>query len=313
MKIISTKKYRYLLKNIIRSAEKSGIDCSEICFEQKTFPDSEIYLKIQNPEEIRNAEIAFIAGAIDFHSVFEIYNFACVLISSGCSKLQIVIPYLAYSTMEKAKETGEIIIVKNIARLLSNIPQAPSGTHVYLIEPHSEEIPQFFENNANVSVISTEKIIMKIVKFLIKTENSVILASADMGRKKIIHRLGEKLNLDRALLVKKRLSPEKTEIISQINANVSEKTVIIYDDMIRTASSLLGAAKYYKDYGAKKIIAIVTHGLFVRSSFEKLQNSGLIEKIYCMNTYPNPGISTKSSRFFELIDISDLITEKIFF
>ena len=57
-------------------------------------------------------------------------------------------------------------------------------------------------------------------------------------------------------MFKRRLSGDATEVTA-LAADVRNKTVVIYDDMIRTGGSLLGAAKAFKDAGATRIAASI--------------------------------------------------------
>ncbi len=65
------------------------------------------------------------------------------------------------------------------------------------------------------------------------------------------------------------------------------ETVIIYDDMIRTGTSLMNAARAYREAGAGKRFAIATHGEFPRDAFQRIRDSRLFEAIACTNSHPN--------------------------
>ena len=68
---------------------------------------------------------------------------------------------------------------------------------------------------------------------------------------------------------------------------LTERVVIIYDDMIRSGGSIVNAAQVYADAGATKIFVITTHGLFIGNAVEKLKDCGLIQKVICTNTHVN--------------------------
>jgi ribose-phosphate pyrophosphokinase len=62
--------------------------------------------------------------------------------------------------------------------------------------------------------------------------------------------------------------------------------VVIYDDMIRTGGSLIGAARAYRDAGATAIDAIATHGVFPGDALAKLRASGLFGRIVTTDSHP---------------------------
>jgi len=86
-------------------------------------------------------------------------------------------------------------------------------------------------------------------------------------------------NSDKTFITKSRGIMIVTEV-SAINADVDGKTVIIYNDMIRSGGSIINAAKTYKNAGAGDIYVITTRGLFVNDGINKLKGSGLIKKLY---------------------------------
>jgi ribose-phosphate pyrophosphokinase len=85
---------------------------------------------------------------------------------------------------------------------------------------------------------------------------------------------------------------------------------VIYDDMIRTGSSLIQAAKAYTDAGAKKCHAISSHLILPPGALDKLRSSGLFEHILGTDSHPGslqlagvPGaITSVASVFVKAMD-----------
>ncbi len=315
MKILATRSYQYLVKKFLVHAAQKNCCVSELRLEEKNFPDGELYLKISDPNAVHDDSVTILGGIINFESIFELYNLACEVVLLGCSKLQIVIPYLAYATQDRKNEVGEVATLKNITRLLSAIPQATQGNQIYLVDVHNPIVLNYFEGKTAISLISTKNliktVIIKIFKELSESEKSFVIASVDMGRAKIIAEIADELNLQRTFIEKKRLSPEKTQVLSISNRDINGKFVVIYDDMIKTGSSLLNAAECYRSVGAKKIIAIISHGIFANSSLERIKKSKLIDKIFCFNTHPNILLQSNTENFLEIDDISEVLLENL--
>ena len=87
------------------------------------------------------------------------------------------------------------------------------------------------------------------------------MASADIGRVKQIEKMSKRLHLDDAYIIKERISGSET-VVKALKAEVKDKNVIIYDDMIRSGSSVINAAKAYKEAGAKNIYVVCVHCVF---------------------------------------------------
>lgn len=295
--LFSTEIYSYLQDSILQ--KNTQFQKGEI--ETLYFPDGEIYHRIINPETIRNQPAVLISGTINDTAVLETYNLACELVNEQCSSLHLVIPYFGYSTMERATQKGEVVPAKNIARILSTIPLSAQGNFIYLLDLHSLGVQYYFESSVHTIHLLSEPIMKEILSTL---GNDIILASTDMGRAKWIEKMSQRLNLESAYLMKERLSGSQTRVIA-LSANVKERNVAIYDDMIRSGSSIINAAQAYKNAGANKIYVLTTHGIFVSGALEKMKNCGLIEKIYCTNTHPN---TTKLyDDFVQVVDVAPII------
>jgi ribose-phosphate pyrophosphokinase len=109
-------------------------------------------------------------------------------------------------------------------------------------------------------------------------------------------------------LLKRRLHGDLTEI-SAVNADVQGKTVIIYDDMIRSGGSIVNAARVYKEAGAATIYVITTHGLFINAGLESLKQCGLIEKVICTDTHANT--HQIEDAFLEVKSVAYLIAQAV--
>lgn len=299
--ILSSQKYEYLKQNILKQA-----DCfNDIRIETETFPDGEHYWKIATPEQLRRKPAVYIAGTVNDESIFELYNIASTLVREQCSSLHIVIPYFGYSTMERAIKDGEAVTAKNIANLISSIPQAPLGNFVYMMDLHSLGTQYYFENTIHPIHLTSWNVIKEMLSPFGK---NIVLASTDMGRAKWIEKMGNELQLETAYIMKKRLSGSKTEVVA-LNAEVKDKNIVIFDDMIRSGTSLIHAAEAYKNAGANNIYVITVHGIFVSGALDKLKSCGVINKILCTNTHVNA--QKMKDDFVKVYDISKVIVERL--
>jgi ribose-phosphate pyrophosphokinase len=139
-----------------------------------------------------------------------------------------------------------------------------------------------------------------------RKRKNVVLASADMGRAKWIEKISSRLNMSSGFIMKKRVSGVETEVIA-LNADVKNKDVILFDDMIRSGSSIIHAAEAYKSIGAKDIYVVCVHGVFTDGSIEKLKKSGVIKAVYCTNTHSKTQLI--QDKFVKVYDVSNIILE----
>jgi len=302
MYIFSTQQYSELAKEV---ANKPNIDCQIGNIEVKHFADGEIYHRIKNPEELRDQDIVLIGGTINDTEIMNLYNLASCLVHCDIRKLHLVIPYFGYSTMERAITYGEVIKAKNIARMFSGLPQAINGNFIYLIDLHTEGIPFYFEGPSHVIHLYAKKEIHKMIK-KIGTPSNMVLASTDAGRAKWVESLASDFGMQAAFVLKRR--DENGTEVTAINADVNGKTVVIYDDMIRSGGSIINAAKAYRAAGANKVYATCTHGIFCSDGLEKLRTSNVIERVFTTNTHANC-VQSNSGEFLTKISVSNLIAK----
>ncbi|MCA9611736.1 MAG: ribose-phosphate pyrophosphokinase, partial [Myxococcales bacterium] len=143
------------------------------------------------------------------------------------------------------------------------------------------------------------------------TRDRVVLGATDAGRAKWVESLANDLGVDAAFVFKRRLSGDATEVTA-LAADVRNKTVVIYDDMIRTGGSLLGAAKAFKDAGATRIAAVTTHGVFPGESLAKIQKSGLLDAIACTDSHPSAvALAPKFPSFLRLESVVDVLARSL--
>ena len=112
-----------------------------------------------------------------------------------------------------------------------------------------------------------------------------MLACTDAGRAKWVESLANELDVPPNFVFKRRHDNGYPEIRAMI-ADVEGRSVVIYDDMIRSGDSLLNAARVYWDSGAESVAAVTTHGLSPGEEIFRIAKSGIIDRLVCTNCHP---------------------------
>lgn len=274
--IFGTRAYAEVARQIARGGKwKQG----EV--EVRDFPDGERYQRILTA--VAGKDVVLVGGTISDQDTLEIYDLASALVKYGACRLDLVMPYFAYSTMERAVKPGEVVTAKTRARLLSSIPMAAQGNRIFFLDLHSEGLPHYFEGGITAFHVYGKPMVITAARQL--AGKDFVLASTDAGRAKWVQSLSNDMGVDASFVYKKRIDGRQTAITA-VSANVKGRHVIIYDDMIRTGGSLLNAAQAYKSAGAAKIDVITTHGLFPEGALERLQKSGVIGHVHATDSHP---------------------------
>ena len=297
--IFSTGSYVYLKDKII---DQGGFLPGEI--EVKRFPDGERYQRILT--KVDGRDVILVGGTISDSDTLELYDLAYAIVRNGALSLTVVIPYYGYSTMERAVKTGEIVTAKTRASLFSSLPQTSRRNRFMFMDLHSEGLPHYFEGSVLPMHLYCKSIIMSSARRL--GGDDFVLACTDSGRANWVESLANDLKVDAAFVFKRRISGEETEITG-ISADVGNKTVIIYDDMVRTGSTLINAANAYGDAGASRIFVITTHGLFTRDALNLIKEKTIISTIVSTDTHPN-AVALEDG-FLKVESVASLIAQKL--
>jgi ribose-phosphate pyrophosphokinase len=297
--VFSTAAYDYLGTDL---CARAGWQLGAI--ERKTFPDGERSQRIAT--ECADRDVVLVGGTCDDASTLDLYDLACGLVTSGAYRLTLVIPYFGYSTMERSIRPGDVVTAKNRARLLSSIPMASRGTQVFLLDLHVASISHYFEGGIRPVHVYGKSLVIAAARRL--GGDDFVLACTDAGRAKWVESLANDLQVEAAFVFKRRLDGSTTQV-SGVSAQVSGKRVVIYDDMIRTGSSLIGAARAYQEAGAASIDAIATHGIFPGDALAKLQATGLFGRIVVSDSHPRA--RELRSDFLEVDGIAEVLVEHL--
>lgn len=274
--VFATQSYGYLGDALCR---EGGFPRGEV--EVRRFPDGERYLRVVTNLDRRDA--VCIGGTISDDDTMELYDLACGLVQCGARNLTLLVPYFGCSTMERAILPGEVVTAKTRARLLSTIPLAYHTNRVLLLDLHTEGITHYFEGEVHAVHLSARELVAEEARAI--GGDDFVVGCTDAGRAKWVLKLANDLGVPASFIIKQRLGGDKTEVMA-VSADVARKTVVIYDDMIRTGGSLIGAARAFRDAGAARVVAIATHGVFPGNSIDKLRSSGLFEAVVCTDSHP---------------------------
>ena len=111
-----------------------------------------------------------------------------------------------------------------------------------------------------------------------------------------------------AMIIKQR---RKAGVIAQMDlvGNVDDADVIIVDDMIDSAGTLCKAAAQIKKFGARRVFAFASHGLFSGPANKRITESSL-EKVVVVNSIPLNEATVKNEKIVQL-SIAPLLAKAI--
>ena len=185
-------------------------------------------------------------------------------------KVVAVIPYFGFARQDRKDKPRVAIGAKLIADLLSSA----GVDRIITMDLHADQIQGFF--NIPVDHLYASAIFIPYIKNM-RLDN-IVIASPDTGGTKRANAYAKFLGTPMVIGYKSR---EKANEISEMHiiGNVKDKNVIMVDDIIDTAGTIIKAAEVLIAKGAKSVRAFTTHPVLSGTAFERIEKSQLTELI----------------------------------
>ena len=267
----------------------------------RKFADGETYIEIN--ENIRGNSIFLIQSVSSpaNDNLMELLLSIDALKRSSAKNITAVIPYFGY-----ARQDRKVVPRTSIsAKLVSNLIAKAGADRVVTVDLHSGQIQGFFD--IPVDNLFATPIFARHIKKKLK-KNNIICVAPDVGGTARARALGKLLNVDLAIVDKRRPAPGKSEVMNVIG-NVKNKTCILVDDIIDSGGTIVNAASELKKRGAKDVHVYVTHGVLSGNAVEKIKKSS-IKNLVVTDTIDN-SMKVKKAKNIEVLTISNLVGEAI--
>ena len=265
-----------------------------------TFADGEIWVKYE--ENIRGCDVFIIQSTNGpSENIMELSLMIDAAVRASADTVTVVIPYFGYGRQDR-KDQPRVPIS---SRVIVDILTVMGSNRIITLDLHSTQIQGFakipFDNLYSRSVIFSA---IKSEGF--DPKNSVVLAP-DIGSVKMSQGYAKNLGMHFALIDKRRFAPNQAEI-NHLIGNLENMDVLIIDDMIDTAGTLVNAASAAFEKGAKSVTAIATHGVLSDPAIDRIEKSS-IKKIIITDTISIP--KHKLIDKMEIVSVSNIFGQAV--
>lgn len=238
--------------------------------EAKRFPDGEGYVRLL--DDVGGHDVAVVQTTSPDAGLVELLLWLDAARENGATRVTAVVPYFAYARQDRAFQVGEGVSARAVARAI-----AASADDVILVDPHKEEILDFFAGKARaVSAVP-------ILADHLATWGVDTVLAPDKGARARAATAARRMGVRVDHLEKTRLSA--TEVVMKTKElDVRGARVAILDDLVASGSTMITAAKQLKAQGAASVVAACTHGLFTGNALPNILAGG-IDRVLCTDTY----------------------------
>ncbi|MCX6301882.1 MAG: ribose-phosphate pyrophosphokinase [Bacteroidia bacterium] len=291
LKIFSCRSSRLLAEKIANSLGvelgKSSVTCFsdgefQPCFDESVRGDMVFIIQSTNPPAENMFELLLMIDAAKRASAYKVIA---------------VIPYYGFARQDRKDRPRVSIGSKLSADLLSTA----GVDRVITMDLHADQIQGFF--NVPVDHLFGSAIFAPYIEKL--NLKNLTVSAPDMGGSKRANAYSRYLQSEMVLCYKLRKKPNVVEEMSIIG-DVEGKNVVIIDDMVDTASTLVLAANMMKDRGAESIRAFATHPILSGNAVERINDSAL-EELVVSDSVP----FTNTSKKIKILSMADIFATTI--
>lgn len=265
------------------------------------FSNENIFVKLH--ESVRGKDVYLVQTmASPIHEkIMETLIMIDALKRDSAWRINLVVPYMTYSRSDK-KDQPRVPIT---ARLMANMIETAGADRYITVDLHAGQIQGFF--NIPGDALTAFHMLSGYVKSKFDLSNLVVVAT-DLGFAKQGRNWAQSLGVPLAFVEKRRVDNAESPKALSIIGDVAGKNVLLVDDEVNTAGSIVNAVKTVRDAGAQEVSFAFTHPFLADIAYERLGSLDLKEIIFT-NTLPVP--QEKRLPNMQVLSIAPLLAEVI--
>ena len=258
----------------IEIVRKLGIPLGNVLLGR--FPEGEIQVQIR--DNIRGKDVFIVQSTCTppNENLMELLILIDAARRASAKRITAVLPFFGYARQDR-KDRPRVPIT---AKLVANLIVSAGANRVLTMDLHAGQIQGFFD--IPVDHLYSINVIGNYLKK--KKLKDLVVVSPDVGGIKMARGYAKLFGCNLAIVDKRRESAAETHVM-HIIGSVKDKNVVIVDDLISTAGSLVEAAKALKVHGARDIYAAIVHPVLAGPAIERIQKS-VIKELIVTNSIP---------------------------
>lgn len=219
---------------------------------------------------------------------------------ASAQRITAVIPYYGYARQDRKDQPRVPITAKLVANLLT----VAGANRILTMDLHAGQIQGFFD----IPLDHLFAVNIFVDYFHKKKIKNLVAVSPDVGGIKMARAYAKRLNANLAIVDKRRITPEATEVM-HILGEVRGQNAVVVDDLIATGSSLVEAAEAIKKAGAKEVYAAISHGVLSGNAVENINKCKSLKELIITDSIPLD--NRKKSPKIKVLSIAPLLAEAI--
>ncbi|GAO36609.1 ribose-phosphate pyrophosphokinase [Sulfuricella sp. T08] len=263
------------------------------------FSDGEVMIEIL--ENVRGKDVFVLQSTCTptNDTLMEVLVMVDALKRSSAGRITAAIPYLGYARQDRRPRSARVAIT---AKVVANMLTSAGVDRLLTMDLHADQIQGFFDIPVD-NVYAAPILLGDVWK---QHYENLIVVSPDVGGVVRARALAKRLDVDLAIIDKRRPKPNVAKVM-HIIGDVRGRTCVLMDDLVDTANTLCEAASALKEHGAEKVVAYCTHPVLSGPAVERIMSSHL-DELVVTDTIPLHDEAKNCSRIRQL-SIAELMAE----
>ena len=265
------------------------------------FSDGETFCEIR--ENVRGLDTYVVQSTCSpvNDNIMELLIMCDALRRASAAAITAVIPYYGYARQDRKVAPRTPITSKLVADLFV----AAGVSRVVCVDLHAGQIQGFF----NIPFDHLYALPVFLDDYLkARFSDETVFIAPDAGGVERTRAYSKRLGASLAIVDKRRERANVSEVMHVIG-DVKGRDCIIVDDIIDTAGTLCNAARAVMEHGAKRVVAVATHGVLSGPAVQRIQDSPL-DEVVVTNSIPLSD-EARASKKIRTVSIARLLGEAI--
>ena len=265
------------------------------------FSDGEVMVELL--EHVRGKDVFVLQSTCmpTNDSLMEIMVIVDALKRASAGRITAAIPYFGYARQDRRPRSARVAIT---AKVVANMLTGAGIDRLLTMDLHADQIQGFFDIPVD-NIYASPILLGDVWK---QSWDDLVIVSPDIGGVVRARALAKRLEVDLAIIDKRRPRPNVAKVMNIIG-DVDGRTCIIMDDMVDTANTLCEAAQALKDRGAKRVVAYCTHPVLSGTAVQRINQSAM-DELVVTDTIPLREDAKASPRIRQL-SVAGLLAETI--
>ena len=268
------------------------------------FSDGENFVSIY--ETVRGSDVFVIQSTCSpvNDNLMELLIMIDALKRASAGRITAVIPYFGYARQDRKTKPRDPISAKLVANLITKA----GADRVLTMDLHANQIQGFFDIPLD-NLLGSPVFLDHFRKKFADVHDQTMVVSPDVGSVARARAFAQKLDMPMAIVDKRRQKANSSEVMNIIG-DVTDKHVILLDDMVDTGGSLCHAAKALVEIGhAKSVTACASHGVLSGPAVQRIADS-VIDEVIFLDTIPGSDAAKACSKI-KYLSVSHMFAEAI--